>query len=152
MKVRSTEELLLKIEELENRLAESEQLIEAIKAGEVDAFAVRSDGHAEVYTLESADYTYRVLIEKFSEGALNLSEEGLIVYTNKYFYELIGLSYENVVGAFFIDFIHPESRNKFDNLFKEALNGSSKGEINLSVNDKIIAVYMSLASLQPKLA
>lgn len=146
------EDLLLKIEELENRLAESEQLIEAIKGGEVDAFAVQSNGRAEVYTLESADYTYRVLIEKFSEGALNLTEDGLIVYTNKYFYELIGLSYENIVGASFMDFISPESRNKFGDLFNEALKGNSKGEINLSVNDKIIPVYISLASLQPKLA
>ena len=35
-----TQNLLFKIEELQNRLEESEQLIEAIKAGEVDAFAI----------------------------------------------------------------------------------------------------------------
>src|SRR4051794_7404768 len=152
MKVKSTEELLVKIEALENRLAESEQLVEAIKAGEVDAFAVNTNNHAEVYTLQSGDYAYRVLIEKFGEGALNLTEEGLIVYTNTYFFELINLSYENVVGTFFSDFIHPESKEKFDGLFELALNGSSKGEINLSVNDTIIPVYISLTSLQPKLA
>ena len=36
----SADQLMLKIAELENRLAESEQLIDAIKAGEVDAFAI----------------------------------------------------------------------------------------------------------------
>ena len=40
METDSTQNLLLRIEELENRLAESEQFIEAIKAGEVDAFAL----------------------------------------------------------------------------------------------------------------
>lgn len=152
MKVRSTEELLLKIEELENRLAESQQLIEAIKAGEVDAFAVRLNNHAEVYTLQSGDYTYRVLVEKFNEGALNLTEDGLIVYTNPYFFQLINLPYESVIGSFFIDFIHAESKEKFNDLLQRALKGSSKGEINLSVNNKIIPVYISLTSLQPKLA
>src|SRR6476660_8376880 len=132
MEVKSTEELLLKIEELENRLAESQQLIEAIKAGEVDAFAVRLNNHAEVYTLQSGDYTYRVLVEKFNEGALNLTEDG-------------------VIGSFFIDFIHAESKEKFNDLLQRALKGSSKGEINLSVNNKIIPVYISLTSLQPKL-
>ena len=152
MEVKSKEELLSKIEELENRLAESEQLIEAIKAGEVDAFAVNMDDKAEVYTLQSGDYAYRVLIEKFGEGALNLSEDGLIVYTNTYFFELLKLSYENVVGAFFTDFIHIGSKEKFDRLFEQALKGNSKGEINLSVNGNIIPVYISLTSLQPKLA
>ena len=47
----SEEELLLKIEELEKRLSESDQLIEAIKSGEVDAFAIRSNDTSEVYTL-----------------------------------------------------------------------------------------------------
>ncbi len=152
MAAKSTEELLLKIEELENSLAESEQLIEAIKAGEVDAFAVNSNDKAEVYTLQSGDYAYRVLIEKFGEGALNLTEDGLIVYTNTYFYELLNLAYENVVGSFFTDFIDEGSKKTFTNLFQKSLKGSSKGEINLYVNEKIIPVYISLTSLQPKLA
>ena len=119
MAAKSTEELLLKIEELENSLAESEQLIEAIKAGEVDAFAVNSNDKAEVYTLQSGDYAYRVLIEKFGEGALNLTEDGLIVYTNTYFYELLNLAYENVVGSFFTDFIDEGSKKTFTNLFQK---------------------------------
>jgi PAS domain S-box-containing protein len=148
----STKQLLLKIDELENRLAESEQLIEAIKAGEVDAFAIRSNEHAEVYTLQSGDYAYRVLIEEFSEGAVNVTENGLIVYTNSYFYELLKLPYEKIAGSFIFDFIHPDSKEKFNALFAESLKGKSKGEINLEVNNKIIPVYISLTSLQPKLA
>ena len=94
MKTVSTEQLLRKIEELENRLAESEQLIEAIKAGEVDAFAINSNNQSEIYTLQSGDYAYRVLIEEFGEGAINVTEEGLIVYTNPYFFKLLNLPYE----------------------------------------------------------
>lgn len=151
MKHASREELLLKIEELENRLAESEQLVDAIKAGEVDAFAVTSNDQSEVYTLQSGDYAYRVLIEKFGEGALNLTEEGLIVYTNSYFFELLDLPYEAVVGSYIFSLVHQDSKEIFNRLFGQALTGNSKGEINLSVNDKKIPVYISLTSLRPRL-
>lgn len=152
MQPESREELLLKIENLENRLAESEQLIEAIKAGEVDAFAVNTDAVPEIYTLQSGDYAYRLLIEEFGEGAVNLSEEGLIVYTNTYFFELLQLKYENVIGKFIADFIHPDSVQYFKSLFEKALLGKSKGEINLQAGEIKIPVYVSLTSLQPKLA
>jgi PAS domain S-box-containing protein len=152
MKALTTAQLRFKIADLENRLAESEQLIEAIKAGEVDAFAISSNNHPEIYTLQSGDYAYRILIEEFSEGAINVSEEGLIVYTNNYFCELLKLSYEEVVGATIFDFVHESSSQDFNELFTQALVGKSKGEIKLIVNNNVIPVYISLTSLQPKLA
>ena len=114
METRQKANYLEEIAELKNRLEEAEQLIEAIKAGEVDAFAVRNDGESEIFTLQSGDYAYRILVENFSEGAINITESGLIVYTNKYFHEMLGLSYESVVGETIFHFIHPESRKAFD--------------------------------------
>jgi PAS domain S-box-containing protein len=126
-------------------------LIEAIKAGEVDAFAVRNGNESEVFTLQSGDYAYRILVENFSEGAINITEGGLIVYANKYFPEMLGMPYELVVGENIFDFIHPESKKAFDSLLASALEGQSKGEINLLAGEKTIPVYVSLASLHPKL-
>lgn len=152
MQVAEVNELLTRINDLETRLLESEQLIEAIRAGEVDAFAISENNSSEVYTLKSGDYAYRVLIEEFGEGAINVTEEGLIVYANPYFYDLIKLPYSRVIGSYFNDFIHQDSLDTFNELFKKSLKGKSKGEINLSVDDSIIPVYVSLTSLQPKLA
>src|ERR1041385_4518682 len=89
---------LLKYEELEARLAEAERLIEAIKSGEVDAFAINRNNKSEIFALQSADYAYRVLVENFAEGALNISEDGLILYTNNYFCGLLDAPYEKVIG------------------------------------------------------
>ena len=114
MMTESIDDLLKKIESLEERLADSEQLIDAIRAGEVDAFAVNKNNQPEIYTLQSGDYAYRVLIEEIGEGAVNISEDGLIVYTNASFTELIGIPYEKVIGRFIGDFIHEESKEKFD--------------------------------------
>jgi PAS domain S-box-containing protein len=146
------EDLVSKIESLENRLAEAEQLIEAIKAGEVDAFAIESNNKQEIYTLKSGDYAYRVLIEKFNEGALNFTEDGLIVYTNTYFCHLLGLPYEKVVGSYIFDFITNDSKDAFKNLFVQSFNGSSKGEVNLFIKGIATPVYVSLTSLFPTLS
>jgi PAS domain S-box-containing protein len=143
-------ELLSKIEELESRLEESEQLIEAIKTGEVDALAINRDNQSEIYTLQSADYAYRVLIEEFQEGAINVTEEGLIVYTNSYFFRLVNLPYEKVIGSSIFDFVHYNSREEFKKLFEKSRSDKSKGEIFLT--DREIPVYISLTSLRPKLS
>ncbi len=147
----STYHLLARIQELEIRLEESEQMIDAIKQGEVDAFAISNQQQSEIYTLQSGDYAYRVLIEQFGEGALNVSEEGLIVYTNPYFCTLLNLGYEKVIGTSLFDFIHPESLKNFKKLFIASTTGKSRGEINLLANGLTIPVYISLTSLQPKL-
>ena len=151
MQDKREKELLQRIEELENRLLESDQLIEAIKEGEVDAFAINSNNKSEIYTLHSGDYAYRILIEEFGEGAVNVTEDGLIVYTNPYFASLLKLSYEKVISRSIFDFIHADSKTKFNQLFKKALSNKTKGEINLLVNNEIIPVYISLTSLRPAL-
>jgi PAS domain S-box-containing protein len=141
------EEAQLKITELQSRLDEYEQLIEAIKGGEVDAFALKTNNQSAIFSIQTVDYAYRILVENFGEGAINLSEEGLILYTNNYFPDLINLPYENIVGSLFSQFVHPESKETFNELFYKGLKGKAKGEINLLTADKIIPVYISLTSL-----
>jgi PAS domain S-box-containing protein len=147
----SVETLLAEIEELKAKLSEADQLIRAIKDGEVDAFAIGSGSVPEVYTLQTGDYAYRILIEEFGEGALNVTEDGLIVYTNKTFYESVGLPYEKVIGTNVFEYIHPGSSAHFQKLFDEALRGKSRGEIDLVINGSVIPVFISLTSLQPNL-
>jgi PAS domain S-box-containing protein len=145
----SAEQSALKIEELQNRLDEYEQLIEAIKGGEVDAFALTTNNKSEIFTLHTVDYAYRLLVERFGEGAFNLSAKGLIVYTNSYFPELLDLPYEDVIGNSFFKFIHPDSKEKFIELFNVGLTSKIKGEINILIGTKTIPVYISLTSLFP---
>ena len=145
-------DLLLRIEDLKNRLAESEQLIEAIKAGEVDAFALNKNNRPEIFTLQSGDFAYRVLVENFGEGAITLSENGLIVYTNGYFHNLLKLPYERIIAGSIFDFIHPDSKETFENLFHAGIAGKSKGEVNLFDGTTTIPVSISLTSLHPLLS
>ena len=151
MKNDSKEALQKRIIELEERLEESDQLIDAIKAGEVDAFAINNTDKSEIYTLQSGDYAYRILIEEFGEGALNVTEGGLIVYTNPYFCKLLNKSYEQVIGSKLSDFVHEDSIDAFRELFQKSLVTGAKGELNLIGEKGPIPIYVSLTSLQPKL-
>ncbi len=117
----------------------------------MDAFALNRNNTPEIFTLQSGDFAYRMLVENFNEGALTLSEDGLIVYTNNYFHDLLTLSYDSVIGKSIHNFIHPESKQAFDELFKKGLTGQTKGEISLFSGEKTICVYVSLTSLYPQL-
>jgi hypothetical protein len=59
---------------LRERLREAEETLEAIRSGDVDAVVVSGgNGVPQVYALETADQTYRVLVEEMQEGALTVS-------------------------------------------------------------------------------
>lgn len=140
-------QLLSENEELKNKLYEANSIIEAIKEGAVDALVVTKDGKPHVYSIESADYTYRILIEKFGEGALSISEEGLVLYCNDYFSKLIDIPANKIVGTFFSSYV--QSAREFTLLKASLINGPSKGEIILNANGRKLPVYVSLTDLHP---
>lgn len=147
---KNTSQLLSEIEELKNQLFEANGIIDSIKGGEIDALVVHQQGKPQVYSLESADYTYRILIEKFGEGALSIADNGLILYCNDYFSKLIGLKSAKIIGTFFEEYI--ESPSEYKKLKDSLKNGNSKGEINLKSKEKTVPVYVSLSDLHPKVA
>lgn len=135
--------------ELERKLLEAQSLIYAIRHGEVDALLLNKDGKVDVYSLESIDYTYRVLIEKFAEGALSISEEGLILYCNSYFSELTETPLSKIVGSYLYSYL--PSKDIFNTMLKNIKEGVYKGELVLKIGKREIPVYISLTSLQPNL-
>jgi hypothetical protein len=70
------EELLEDLEELTIQLKEANETIHAIRTGQIDALVVETEGGPQLYTLKSADHTYRVFIEKMKEGAVTLNSNG----------------------------------------------------------------------------
>ncbi|RRJ92582.1 sensor histidine kinase [Flavobacterium macacae] len=144
---KNTDHLLSEIEELKSQLFEANSIIDSIKQGEIDALVVHKEGKAQVYSLESADYTYRILIEKFGEGALSIADNGMILYCNDYFSKLIGLKPTKIIGTFFEDYVAFPS--KYYELKEAIKEGNSKGELTLKFEDKIVPVYVSLSDLHP---
>ena len=82
------------------RVAEAEDTLRAIAAGEVDAFVVSDDTlGSRVFTLSTADRPYRMFVENMRDGAATLSASGLILFANRRLSELLCCPRETVVGS-----------------------------------------------------
>lgn len=149
-KEKNIDEILAENAELKNRLFEANSILDSIREGAIDALVVNTDGQPNLYSLETADYTYRLLIEKIGEGAVSISDKGSILYCNDYFSKLVGIPAEKIIGTFFNSYI--ETVGQFKELLDNLSSGFSKGEVVLNVSGKKIPVYISLTDLQPTLS
>ena len=68
-----------KIEELQARLQELEDTLEAIRSGAVDAIVTSGPEGDRVYTLEGADHAYHMMVESMNEGAVTVLTDGTIL-------------------------------------------------------------------------
>jgi len=73
---------------LRAELAEARQALAAIRSGSLDA--VVGEDELTLYTRTSAERIYRLIIERMLEGAVTLSEDGVIVYCNSSFATMLG--------------------------------------------------------------
>lgn len=148
---KSTASLDKEIEDLRYRLQVAEDTIEAIRTGAVDALAVQENGETRIFTLEGADQTYRILVERMSEGAITLNRQGLILYSNSQFAKLVNLPLTEVIGSSFTMFLPPDYQSQFQDNFTRGWNQPSKGEFILKpVKADALHVRLSLNTIEDK--
>ncbi|MFB9109784.1 sensor histidine kinase [Flavobacterium gyeonganense] len=141
--------LLAEIESLKERLDESNSIIEAIREGGVDALVVNNNGVPQLYSLETADYTYRLLVEKFRQGALSITKNGLILYCNDYFAQLVNIPSEQIIGNYIQEYF--ENSGLFATLIEALKYGVSTHEILFKTNSHpaTFPSYISMTDLEP---
>ena len=143
-------DLAQRVAALEALLAESEETLQAIARGEVDAVVVR-DGKErhQIYTLENADRPYRVLIEQMQEGAVTLSSDGTVLYCNRRLAEMVGVPQERVIGQHLQPLIIESDQPMFQRLLDEARQARARSELMLCRADgEAIPIYLSLSLLE----
>ena len=145
--------------ELERRLHEAEETIQAIRDGHVEALVVRTPrGAEEIFTLRSADQPYRLIVEQMREGALTLSSDGTILYCNSRFAELVASPPERVAGKSIAEFMSPDDHARLNTMllsdtFRDevqlvssmgALNPAQISSIALTIDDiRTVAVVVT---------
>src|ERR1043165_4173496 len=77
--------------DLQRRVDEAEDTLRAIRQGEVDALVIDGPKGEVIYTLTSADYPYRLMIDEMNEGAVSVSPDSYILYGNRNFASILGL-------------------------------------------------------------
>jgi PAS domain S-box-containing protein len=135
------------LEELEStkaRLAEAEEILRAIRSGEVDALVIDTPDGEHVFTLKGADYTYRVLVETMNEGTAIISHDGTISYCNQRFADIVRTPLESVIGIPVRRFIQTWGRMSFEALCQD-LKGRDNCEVSFRASDgSSVPVLMSL--------
>jgi PAS domain S-box-containing protein len=84
------------LSQLQASLKESQDTLEAIRSGEVDAIVVTGN---RVYSLAGAEHPYRIYVEQMQEGAVTVAPDRLILYCNQKFADMIGAPLEGVIGS-----------------------------------------------------
>jgi PAS domain S-box-containing protein len=139
---------LLRLENntLREKLREAEETLDAIRNGDVDAVVVSgADSKPRVYTLETADQTYRLLVEEMQEGALTLTRSGDILYCNRRLAQLVETQPERVIGGSLARFV---AAADWPNVLK-LIASKSKGELGIKTDQgRIIPTHVSFSALR----
>jgi PAS domain S-box-containing protein len=111
---------------------DADQLLAAIRAGEVDAFVV-SEQHNDpkVLLLGAASRRYRQLVEEMHDGAVTLSATGDVLYTNPRFDQMLGMRHNALLGRRLADFLRAESRPLLAALLGGGRGSRSRVEVTL---------------------
>lgn len=142
----SNQELAVVVEDLRSQLAEAKEVLRAIHSGEVDAMVVSGPKGEQVFTLEGADKAYRVLIEAMNEGAVTLSTDGIILYCNHRFAEMLKTPLERVIGKSIYSLFATDDREVLKSMQKQ---GIKKREFSLLAEDgTLLPVFVSISPLQ----
>jgi PAS domain S-box-containing protein len=137
--------LRLQIAELREQLRESRETLEAIRNGDVDAVVVAgADNVPRIYTLETADRSYRLLVEEMQEGALTLTGNGQILYCNPRFARLTKMSPEHIIGGSLKHFFSESDWA----IIRGMIASESKGEfLVLASGGEAVATHLSFSAL-----
>ncbi len=148
MNAHTIEELQLENQRLRHRLAEAEDALRALRAGEVDAVVVGTDG-PQVYTLDAAGKPYQLLVEQMPQAAASFTMDGVILHGNSRFASLLGRPLEMLVGKPIYDFLADESRAPFASLLRDVQAAEVQAEVILRRADgTLIPAYLGINALR----
>lgn len=144
----SIDQLWRENEDLRLRLEEAEETIRAIRAGEVDAVFVESE-REQVYTLETAEKPYQLLVAQHPQAAATLRSDGSIIACNRRFAELLQSPLSALRGKPIREFVALESRPLLENMLQNAPSAGAQGTLILHRRDgTVIPIYLGIDALR----
>ncbi len=137
--------LQAEIDALRARAEGAEDALSAIQRGEVDALVVYGKDGAQVYTLEGADHTYRVIVEKIQEGVATLQPDGMVLYANQRLADMLGIPLQHLVGGTLLPHFHPGDQKIYAGLLSRSHDRANRAELTLRRGDGgVVPVQLSM--------
>jgi PAS domain S-box-containing protein len=100
--------------------------------------------HPEENAALVSNESYRLFLDRMSEGAVMFSREGLITYCNASFAGFVGSSQEVIIGQRLVRFVWEEEQRYFDHLLQQAALGEVKGEVSLIGKRGYVPVHVDI--------
>lgn len=131
---------------LRERVQQLEATIAAMQAGQLDA-VIGTSGAGNIYTLESEERPFRLMVERMAEGALTLDDsDGRVLYCNAAFASMIRRPLGTVMGRRFADFIPEGKRDEAERIVR--LTGSRRFNTTLVRGDGVVPVAIAAATIE----
>jgi len=133
------------VEELRRRLQETEETLDAIRSGEVDALVVAGPEGERIFTLSGAEHPYRVMVESMNEGAISLALDGTILYCNGAFARMIDTPLDQVMGHKLGEFVDDDEVPALRDLIERGRSSAIRAEMSLvSTAGDVLPTQISL--------
>ncbi|MFY9222230.1 MAG: PAS domain S-box protein [Blastocatellia bacterium] len=128
-------------------LANIKETLQSIKKAKVHASIVSTDEGNKTFTFDNIDHPYRLIVESMNEGAITLSLDGIILYANQAFAEIVKLPREKIIGRFLEKFIY--NKNTLDFFIKNIKKQSCKENFLIkSFDERLVPTLFSASYLE----
>ncbi|KQT91566.1 hypothetical protein ASG49_11155 [Marmoricola sp. Leaf446] len=118
--------------QLQEQVAMLQRTLNAIGGGSGIDAVVLGEGHDEqVYTLTSADRPYRVIVENMGEGAMTVSEHGVVLYANPQVASFLGVDRDGMAGRDVADYVSVDQLPVLASLLTSTEQPTRRAELTL---------------------
>ncbi|MEW6096307.1 MAG: ATP-binding protein [bacterium] len=133
----SYEELKRRNQELERKLSDALNLIETLRAGQVDTISAKKEKKILPLFRKEIDRIYRTLLESMNEGLIAFDLDGLITFTNKKITQMLGYTHpDDLIGKEITEFLSPSNRKKVQDKIAHARVDKSTSTYELEFDKK----------------
>lgn len=115
--------------------SEAEEIVLAIRRGGIDALVMEGPRGEKVVTLQGTEHPYRVLVESINDGAATLDADGVILYANSRFAQILNIPHGKLTGTSLQNNLSEGQREKLRKLIAQALHRSSAVELTLDATE-----------------
>jgi two-component system cell cycle sensor histidine kinase/response regulator CckA len=135
------------IRDLQQRLNEAEETLRCFRAGEVDAIVTSGPQGTCIHTIAGADAPYRVMVEAMGEGALTVTRDGLILFSNERFALILGKPLTQVIGTNLNDLLIPDDAPKLSALLTSRTSARSELRLKRESQPGVVPAVFSANTL-----
>lgn len=137
---------MVELAQLRSQLEDMRATFDSIRSGGVDAIMVGDVLDERVYTLSSADRPYRVILDEMGEGAITVSERGVLLYVNRRFAALVGRDSRELVGTAVTGLVGEIDHPQLLDLLSVPAGRTRRGELNLRCQGERVVPVLSSAT------